>query len=332
MKMHHVLAGAALILCTLNGSVRSDSETGYPVVDALAYWGTGHAINYVGHHWGKYTATDYLHLHGDSTVSTRLTVKFLCNAIGREYFAQILKWFPDASRIDTPDLKDFPENIRNAAHSKKTFKSELWEAGRNTYTMWEFVLLLHDAWKMWHQIKAQQEKESSAHSSNTPAQVTIDADNNFSAFIKHLSHDAQMLTIAGTHFAISAFLEHVAFKFGTAFGDMLVKKTHWTKPYVIDTPNQDPKRIYVSIFRVDPFGKIVESVVTTTCTQFAKDHVLRWLRAASELVNLYDPRYDEFHEHAYKAGSKGYWAYRASLSYQRAYTAYNKPQERIKTE
>ncbi len=323
-----------IALCFVSSSKPQSLHTGNPYADAALYWGVGNVFNYWGHHAGKYTGADYLHQYGDVLVPIRLNIKYLINAVAREFFGNYLKWLPEAP------LNDIPGALKTLPGNQGTMRSRAWDAGRNFYTSYECGAQLVEAWYLWRAIReeahqAALQKEQAKNQDG--AEVAVDGAPVFTF------EDARILSIAALYFVVSNRLTHwLAMHFATATTDMLARKIHWTTPYTLPKPGMPStsemsevskpgaETRAISVFKIDPYMNFLEATMCTWITQVANPRIRSYMKSFLEMFNLYDEKYDKLFELAYKIGDKSVWAYYSARAHVIAVQQFRKdPREAV---
>jgi len=284
-------------------------DTGNPVADAALYWTAGHVVNFAGHYWGKYTATEVLHLKGDITVSTRLTFKYLFNVVGREFFGNYLKTFPEALRVD------IPKEARTDALTKPTANSQAWDAGRNFYTAWEFMWMCKDGWNIWNSMRTQKRNALTALVKTNTTEGLANTTTEMASMEKDIKialSDPQILALASVYFYISNRISALSMHLGIAGVMALAKKT----PGMMKVNGID-----ISWLQLDPFSKFIEScVITTMFSQFLRNYLIYNMGRLLEMSNIYvDEKQQAFLVQSAKLGDKALWAYYSMLGHIGAY-------------
>lgn len=291
------------------------------------YWSVSHLVNYIGHEMGNFVATQYLNLKGDAIVTPRLTVKYITNVAGREFFGRNKNgdtntpanhlfenyglqtianklYLPEVTLIDIPgDVRKVPTLPLNA---------RAWEAGRNYYTMHEFMTKnTPEVWNLFNKLSA--ENDALRANNGTQSALTQSTSNALRSFsyldspvVEKVVADGQLIGLALLYFFVANRIAAIGFRSGMATTESLAQKVSWTKHF----DNSDiAKSADVTVFRLDPFERIIASAVCTTFSHSAKFFLMNYLTKGLEYLKLHDPRYEEFTHAAWRMGDKGLWAY-----------------------
>lgn len=292
-------------------------------LQAAVYWSIGHLVNYVGHYMGQFVATEYLNLKGDAVVTPRLSIKYITNTAGREFFGKNknpnggapanhlfdVSGFDAASRsLYLPDVAaiDIPGELRKTT---LPLNARAWEAGRNYYTMYECIAKNGvETWDAWHKLHKNLPPFDDVHAVNqtqNASQYVLPAFLE-SPFAQTVMRDGQLVGLALLYFYIANRVAALGFRAGMATVEFLPHKITWTKHFgdtALHTAGD------VTVFRLDPVERLVSSAICTLLTQTGKYYLVSLIKNGLDYLKLYDSRYDEFLLAVWKLGDKSLWAY-----------------------